>query len=632
MYNILHAHSFASWDCISDPNKMIAKAASFNMGAMALTDHHTLGTIPSFWRAADKAGIKPLLGIELYVCTEHESIKTPENRKLDHLVLIAKNLRGWKTLLKIVELSNREENYYYKPRISLDTIAQLNESKDLIAISAHPGSSLFSPLWSEGSNPYDAKTYEEAKACADMANWEMNMMQAIGYHQEVFGKENLFLEIQRIDEDRLFCAQISNKALRYLAKKYKLQSVATNDPHYINREDAILQRILLTDRLKTSLYKIESKLVNNEEVGMGGFFRSDKYYIHSPDEMSLLHTEAELKASLDIADMVEKYEINSAPKCPKFDTPNGSVSADYLANLCRVGFDRLVRGKVDDEARYETQYKYELDIFNQANLADYFLIVRDIIENAKANGGLAGPGRGSCAGSLVAYLIGITQKIDPIKNNLLFERFVNPDRLKRGELPDIDVDLEINKRQDSISYIVDKYGSNKVCQVATFGSYKGKSALRLVLRAMEVPFQQQLEMTEYLPDESKVTDDLEEFITESGEKSLLKLFLKDYPEKLNKYAKLEKDGSISGDYSEAWLLASRLEFTRSHTGKHAAAVLIAVDPLVQTVPMIKPSKGHQLIAGWEFKDCEWAGLMKLDALGIMSLDVLNAVMYMEEED
>ena len=625
LYCPTHLHSYGSFDSVSRPKDIIKRACDFGMPAIALTDHGTLQASVEFYQAAKKAGVKPLLGIELYICEQDASIHTAENRACSHLVVLAKNLRGWKSLLKIVQRSNSPRNYYYKPRISLQEIAEFNGGKDLICISGHPGSVLGNALWLNSSGAFDANSYEEARACADSENWFERLDQCASLHVEVFGKENTFVEIQRMDESRLFMAQILNKALRAYAEKARMRVVATNDPHYVKKEDAELQQMLLCGRMKTTMGRVREKLANAEDVGMGGFFKSHNYYILSPDEMRPLHTEAELRATLEIADMCENYTIEEAPRCPKFPhVPENHDSASYLRELTYKGYDKLYRGKVDHSI-YTSRLESELKIYHESKIDDYFLITQDILGSLKRRNKLHGTGRGSVGGSLTASCLGITIGFDPIHYGLLHERFLNEDRARRGELPDVDMDVPVEERENVIRYIKDLYGEDYVAQVATFGMYKGKSALKLVMKALDVPFALQNEITEWIPDEQKITDDLADYASEhDGAKSILMLALEDQKDKLGRYARIE-NGVIKGDFAEHFELAVRMEYIRSHMGKHAAAVLIGAEPLVNKLPLVKASNSSDLIAGLSWTECEWLGIPKWDVLGLACLDCLQII-------
>lgn len=616
----LHTHSAngSLMDAVSKTADIVSKCAKYEQSACAISDHGALHNIPPFHRECRKQGIKPLLGIEFYVCDNHSSIKDNSNRSLSHLVILAKNLSGWKTLLKLVAKSNSEESYYYKNRLSLEEIAEINTDYNLIGISAHPGSTLNKALWKDEKSSFNATSYQEAKDCAHTEDWYEVLSQAANRHIEAFGKENFFVEIQRMDEERLYMAQVSAKAMRAFAKKFGLKTVATADPHYVEREDAVIQRIALCNSLKTTLSKVHSKLNSGEDVPLGGFFKSSNYYMLTPDEMAHWHTEEEMKNSLLITDMIEDYEIEKPTQVPYYcDDPNKELRQQAIE-----GFKDMVDGKVD-ETTYRNRMNYELDIIEKCNISDYFLILSDITRWCRENEILIGMGRGSVAGSITAMLTGITHHIDPIEDELPFERFITEERVKKS-YPDVDLDIESNRRNEVMEYVVDKYGKDRVAQVATFHSLKGRSALRAVLRVMDYSFRTQMEVTEHILEESKVTDDLEEFAEETGEKSLIKLSLRENAEKLAPYAKLEKDGSISGEYSEAFDYACRLEWSRSHLGMHAAAVIIGKNPLVEDFPMIRTSSKN-IVVGLDYTDAEKMGGLKMDLLSLKNLSVLSTM-------
>ena len=616
----LHTHSAngSLLDAVSKTSDIVDKCAKYEMGACAITDHGALHNVPAFHRECRKQGIKPLLGIEAYVCDAHSSIHDNSNRSLSHLVILAKNLAGWKSLLKLVAKSNSEESFYYKPRLSLEEIAEINSGHNLIAITGHPGSTLNKALWKDEKSSFNATSYDEAKSFAHVEDWYEVLSQAANRHIEAFGNGNVFGEIQRMDEDRLWMAQVSSRALRAFCKKFGLPTVATADPHYVNKEDSIIQRISLCKSLKTTLSRVHSKLDSGEDVPLGGFFKSNNYYMLTPDEMSNWHTEEEMKNTLLIADMVEDYELEKPTQVPYYcDDPN-----QELLGQAEDGFARMVAGRSNEQV-YRDRMNYELGIIQKTNISDYFLILSDILRWCRQEDILTGMARGSVTGSLIAMLTGITHHVDPIEYGLPFERFITEERAKKS-YPDVDTDVDARRRPEVIQHIFNKFGHDKVAQVATFHTLKGSAALRAVLGVMDVSFRTQTEITEQILEESKVTDDLEDFAAEHGEKSLIKLSLQDNAANLAPYAKLEKDGTISGPFSEAFDYACRLEWSRSHIGMHAAAIIIGKNPLVEDFPLIRTSSKNTVV-GIEYTDAEKWGGLKLDLLSLKNLSILSTM-------
>lgn len=602
---------------------MVQRCANFGQKALAISDHGNLCSIPALFKECKSAGLKAIAGIELYISDAHSTIKDPSNRKLNHLVLLAKNFEGWKTLLKIHAKSFSEESYYYRPRISLEEIGELNSGQNLIAISGHAGSSVAAACFRDHTAAYAATSYEEARNATYLEDWEPILTQSVHAHFNVFGKDNVFLEIQGMDQERLIMSQVLIKMLRAYAKKHKLRTVATYDSHYLKKEDAILQRVFLCDKFKTNLASVRTKLLQGDNVALGSFFQSSQYYMLSPQEMEQWHTEEELTTSGEIADMIEEYDIFKKQECPPFpDCDNAEIT---LREICYNKLDQYLSGNPSlNEAIYRDRLNYEFSLIGPHKLSDYFLVIRDIIQYARGKGQQIST-RGSVGGSLISFLSEISRDLDPIRDELLFERFINPDRIGLG-LADIDVDCMRSKRGELINYVKNKYGEDRVAQCMTFSMLKGKSALRSVMRAHNVPFQMQLDISQGVLDEAKVADDLQDYEEETGEKSLIKLSLTNNAKELDRYAQLLDDGRIVGDYAEIFEQAARLEYTRHHLSSHAGAVIIGMNPLSESVPMMRGSKGEDLLVAVEFPEAEEMGLMKADILGLNTLDRVDTTL------
>jgi len=466
-YIPLHVHShYSLLDGLSRPKQIAQRCLDIGVKSCAITDHGNIAGVAQIHSALKSKGIKPILGCELYICDQDASIKDKSNGKLSHFLVLAKNLDGWNTLVRIVSESNKPEHFYKKPRLSLDQLSTLID-ENIIGFCGHLGSYLANKLIQNDEIVPD---------------WKDIGIREIQKLKQIFG-DNFFLETQLMDKE-LNPIQIPlTDCIRQLSKELGVKVICTPDAHYANQTDAIDQRILLCNNLKTTLPEVNRKLSNNEDVPMSTFFVSDKYYILSPEEMADLHTEEEINNTIYVDSLCENYDINHSPRLPPFQTE--SSPDEYLRQLCREGWKKKIANKVDQELhqKYADRIKYELSILQTAGLSSYFLIVSDIVKYVKSQGWLAGPGRGSAAGCLVSYLIDITS-IDPIKHDLIFERFYNAGRntKERVSMPDIDMDVPINQREQVIEYIKNKYGADNVSQMITFNTLKGRGALKDVLR------------------------------------------------------------------------------------------------------------------------------------------------------
>lgn len=613
-YIPLHCHSmFSLLDGLSKPEKMAERCIQINAKACALTDHGNIAGAVKFYSAMKSAGIKPILGCELYICREHASNQEKENRDLSHLLVLAKNYQGWKDLIRIVSESNRPDYYYHKPRLDLKSLGELNNG-NLICLTGHLGSTLADEIL-DGFNikPDGIK----------------NGVHMVEHLHNIFGKENVFLEAQLMDRDNLTVQNQLTDCVRQIAKQTSTKVVCTPDAHYCNKSDAIDQRILLCNNIKTTFPEISRKISNDEDVPMGCFFTSDNYHILSQEEMSALHNETEIANTNLVCDMIEDYDILSKPKLPPFDCPKQFDQDEYLRELCRHGWRDKIMPNIpkDGQQEYLDRIKYELDVLQGAGLSSYFLIVQDIVNYVRSNNWLPGPGRGSAAGCLVSYLIGITS-IDPIRHNLFFDRFYNSGRntKDRVSMPDIDVDVPINKRETIIEYIKQKYGHDKVSQMVTFNTIKGRGALKDVLRVYgNIPFEEMNRITKNIPDEAKIADELQEMKEETGEASIIRWALENNSDKLKEWCYIDDNNELQGPLAKRFEQAIRLEGTKSNQSKHAAGIAISAEPLKEICPMVYDSKNEQLIAGMEMQDLESIGIIKFDILGVAMLDKIMTI-------
>jgi DNA polymerase-3 subunit alpha len=395
--------------------------------------------------------------------------------------------------------------------------------------------------------------------------------------------------------------------------------------YYANQDDCKLQRILLCSGMKSTASKISKKLRDGEDFPEKKFFTEDRFYLPSPDEISELYTKEQIEMSTEVSDMCEEFNILSQPMLPKFTCPEGYTEDEYLKQLCRNGWKSLLvaSGKIESEEMknaYLERVVKELDIIFDANLSGYFLIVQDIVNYVRSMDWLPGPGRGSAAGCLVSYLVGITE-IDPIQYGLIFERFYNAGRNTEDHisLPDIDVDVPAEQRDEVIQYIKDKYGSGSVSQMLTFNKLQGRAALKEVMRIDgTISYGEMNDVTKFIPNEADISDQLQEM----DEKSIIRWALLNEPDHFVKWCKINSDGQLEGSLSKIFGQAISIEGTIKSQGKHAAGVIISSKKLRDVCPMVK-DKGGNLVAGFEMGDLEDQGHVKFDILGI---DLLNKVM------
>ena len=615
-YTPLHVHThYSLLDGLSKPEDIAKRCNKLEVPSCAITDHGTISGCVQFYQTMKSHGIKPILGTELYLCEDSPEVKDSSNKKLSHIVLLAKNLQGWKNLINIVSHSNKPEHYYYKPRLDLNSLYELVDG-NIICLCGHPGSYLANQIYQDGKFVNDRTIEAKVKEL-----------------QEIFGKQNTFVEIQLNDRHNEYQQNVGLK-LRDFCKSRDIQTMASLDAHYCESQDSADQRILLCSNLKLTLPQVASKMSNDENFGMSSFFKSDQYHILSHEEIHEINTEEEIENTNLIDSMCEEYEILNKPILPNFNCPDNLTPDEYLRQLCRNGWKDKIQDNVDqqDQQEYVDRIKYELEVLQSANLSSYFLIVQDIVNYLRQNDWLPGPGRGSAAGCLVSYLIGITS-INPIKYNLIFERFYNAGRNSKDRIsmPDIDVDVPINHREKIIDYIKDTYGSNKVSQMITYNTLKGRGALKEVLRVYgNISFDEMNQITKLLPDEAKIADELQEMKDESGEASIIQWALEHNSKRLKDWCHIKND-KLQGPLAKRFEQAIRLEGTKYNQSKHAAGIAISRHDLSTVCPMIYDAKTKQNIAGLEMNDLESLGVVKFDILGIALLDkIMQVKQYLKE--
>lgn len=633
----LHQHSDMSLlDGYSKPKKIAERCANLGYTAAAISDHGTLAACVEIVEEFKKKSIKPIIGIELYLSAQHSTIKTKENGPLDHLVVLCKNLAGWKNLLKLTKESNKKENFYRKPRLSREQLVEFVHG-NFISFSGHPGSQLANVLFTDPKLCYRAKTVAEAYGYLHTDALERAVKLAREY-EAIFGKGNFYIEIQLIDGDNLPSAYVIADILREVSRITEIPCVATADSHYPTQQLAFDQRILICSAMGTTLPKVEGALSRNEDVGLGGFFKSSKYHIPTPEEMFELHKDfpEELENSLKIAAECQSYSIFNKPLLPHFPCPDGFDEKTYLRHLCQNGWNKKIVGKITrTEQEYIDRLEMELKTMEKVDLSVYFLIVEDYISAARSRGEWVGGGRGSAGGCLISYLLNVILE-DPVANDLLFSRFYNDGRNSADNvsLPDIDSDFESRYRYKTFEHIRTKWGRENTAQVATFGRLMGAGAIKEVLRVMEAcSFDEMNQITKFIPDESRISDKLEQMREANPDEdvSIIRYALENNAKDLAPWCQLKDDGELIGPFANYFQTAMRIEGTRKSTGKHPSAMIICRHNLDEIVPMIYDKSGEDPIVGVDHTKAEKLGTMKADILATKILDKFHMISELAAE-
>ena len=622
-YIPLHVHSDASFDAFSKPQEIAERIIELGLPGCALTDHGNIANAIKFHKAMTSAKLKPILGCEFYISDGPSTEKTKENRSCHHLVILAKNYAGWKTLIKMINTANTHERFYHRPRLDISDLKNLADG-NIIAISGHPGSYFCNVLFSDLSNAFNSGNVAEVKQFLN-PGWKQLAIDATNVYGAIFGWENFYLEIQLMDQARLPMQVVIAECLREIAGETGVLKAATPDAHYLRKTDAVHQRVIICNHLKTTMDIVSRKFAEGEDVGLGGFFQSDNYHIPSTEEMQQWHTADELENTIKIFDMCEEYSIKGEAALPKLVLPDGKTDDEYLRELCRIGWEKRIKNRIPKHlhAAYTERIKYELEILQGADLSSYFLIMADITKFCRSKGWLTGIGRGSAAGCLVSYLTYITQ-INPIQYNLSFERFYSAAR--KGSMPDIDLDVPDIHRDEVIDYLKQKYGSERVCQIITFSKIKGRSGIKEVLRAWGgISFEEMNRISDFVPDEAEITDDLQEMKEDDGESSIVRWALENNADKLKGWCFINEKNEFEGPLAERFRQAIILEGRIVSSGKHASGIVIAPINLAEICPMVYDTKTKTQIAGFEMKDLEEIGLVKFDILGLAALSKLQGI-------
>ncbi|WP_206811488.1 DNA polymerase III subunit alpha [Paradesulfitobacterium ferrireducens] len=567
MFVHLHVHTeYSLLDGAARIDKVVKRAAALGMKALAITDHGSMYGVIDFYKACKKAGIKPVIGCEVYVAPFKRTDRTPGRDDANyHLVLLAENETGYRNLVSLVSAAYID-GFYYKPRVDKEILRE--HSEGLIALSGCLAGEVAENLVQDRFND----------ACAAAREYE-----------EIFGKGSFYLELQ---DHGLSDQRKVNAGLWRVHEETGIPLAATNDVHYVEREDAFVQDVLLC---------IQTGKTMADAARMS--FSSQDMYLKSEEEMHLLfgeHPEV-LENTARIAERCCLEFQFGNNYLPVFQAPPGLSLDEYLRQECLKAFPVLYPEAGDKERE---RLEYELKVIAQTGFSGYFLIVADFCRYAREHGVAVGPGRGSAAASMVAYLLGITS-VEPLRHELLFERFLNPERIS---MPDIDIDFDPEGRERVIHYVTDKYGADRVCQIITFGTMGAKGAIRDIGRVLGIPLGRVDKVAKAVPNDLGMT--LEKALSLSPELARM----------------VEEDQEIKRLYE----LALAVEGMPRHASTHAAGVVIAKDPLTNYLPLQKTSDGF-LMTQFPMKTVEEIGLLKMDFLGLRNLTILRESVRLIEE-
>jgi DNA polymerase-3 subunit alpha len=575
----LHLHTeYSLLDGACDVYKLVDRAAALGQTSVAMTDHGNIYGAVHFFSAAKAKGIKPILGCELYICKNEDHRAPAQGDENNHLLVLAADEEGYRNLIRITSEASLH-GFYRKPRVSKRYLAE--HSQGLLGFSGCLSGELCEELV--------AGRYEKAKSVATQ-------------YEDIFGKGNFYLEIQ---DQGLEMEKKIHESLFRLEKELKIPMVLTNDSHYLCGEDSHAHDVMLC-------VQTGSKIHDRERFR----FDSDQFYVKSGEEMGRLFPDSPelLTRTMGVAERCN-FKLHPVENpFPQFAVPEGHSIDSYFEQVCREGFRKrmdtavrslesrgLLRATISD---YEARLEYEIGIIKQMKYSGYFLIVWDFIKYAREQGIPVGPGRGSGAGSLVAYAMEITN-IDPLQNVLLFERFLNPERVS---MPDIDVDFCQNRRGEVIEYVTRKYGREQVAQIITFNTMAAKAAIKDCGRAMDMPYGDVDRIAKLVPATVGIT---------------LDKALEDVPDLRKAY---ETDAQIR----ELLDTAKKLEGLVRGSGVHASAVVIAPRPLTELVPLNK-TKNDEIVTAYDMKSVEKMGLLKMDFLGLATLTVIDDCLKLIKE-
>ena len=566
----LHNHSDASLlDGLSKVKDIVARAVELGHDSIAITDHGNLFNAWKFYKEAKKHGIKPIMGLEAYICDDINV----KNRKQNHITLLAKSYEGLRTLNKLLIIGNTQGFHYY-PRI--DPSILFDNKDDIVVLSGCLGGLI-------------------SQACL-LGNMEEAYALAKRFCEE-FG-DDFYIEIQ---DSGLPEQKIVKPLLRQISKDLSIPAVASNDAHYTTKEDALSQEIILTMNQGRKLSD-EVRGYDDFSGGDNSFtrwkFTSEDYYLKDRSEMEDVFTEDELDNTLLVAEKCNTEFPDKTNRIPDFETPDGSSAYDYLVTLCKLGWKKLGLSGYPNVEDYKTRIRHELSDIRSGNLASYFLIVYDVCRFARSQNIGMGDGRGSAVGSLVSYILEI-HSCDPLRYGLIWERFYNSAR--EGSMPDIDLDIETERREEIIEYVRERYGHNKVFQFITYDTFQLKNAIKDIGRVLGFSLDETQRMSNCVPFKYRDFDDA--------------------------MSQSEDLRDCARENPELFRHVKRIEDVKKAKSSHASAVLICDEDVIESgcIPLSYHAKNKKIVTGWDMYTLEDRGYLKLDILGLKTVSVLDEV-------
>lgn len=666
-------------DALSKPEQIAERLAECGLGGAALADHGSLAGVPPFLKAMksvcscahhakshdengkgkclrkgcscqkfEKKDLKALAGSEFFICRKPATDKGDDNLRLGRVGVVARGKEGWTRLVRASSSANLPEHFLNKPRLSLEQLAGFAGGQ-FIVYSGHMGSDLANLCFDQPHLAWTARTYEAARGLV-RSDWKEAVNARLGQYLDLFGKDNFRVAIHLLGQENVPALLVVARILRHLAGKMGVPCLATVPVHYPRKEDWGDHRVLLCTALKTTTRSVEQAMSREEDVSLTPFLRSNSFYLPTTDEIAAAHQDhpEELANTLEVASRCESFSVSNPPMLPVFQCPEGHTPDTFLLKLCRDGWQDKIEpmlqrwGKegartpgvgsplhVEKRKEYADRLDMEYRVLTEAGLSSYFLIVWDYIRHARlALKCKVGKGRGSAAGCLVSYLTDIT-RVDPVRYGLLFSRFYNAGRNTKDHvaLPDIDSDFPVGYRDRVIDYCRQKYGEDRVCQMATFARMQGRGALSDVLRVHErCSFEEIKRITQHIPDETRISDQLQEMLEETGEASIIRWALENNPEPLREWCWIDENGELDGPLALDFAQAIRLEGTKRSQGRHPSGVIISSTRLEDVFPMVHDKSTGRMIIGVDMRDGEDMGAVKFDML---ALQTLNCIMDAE---
>lgn len=593
------------------PSELVKTAKIQGATSLAITEIGNLFSVVKIVKACKEQAIKPIVG-----CSFQVQNKAGNVEDFSELTVLCKNFDGWKGLLKAVAKSNQKNNYNLKkelPTISLDDLAATANGNYIVYSGSH-NSWLVSKLFHEQNVRADYKSYINTQ---------------IGLLHEHFGKENLRLEFQGIDDKTIEKAKTTGEIIRSYGNLFNIPIISTCRPHYLKKEGSENHKILICVDKKCTLNNIDIVLQDHFDHDITPFLLNNNSYLLNQEEYQALYPQKYLQNNSDTADAIETFDILGKPKLPNFICPDNIPPDEFLKNLCQ---ESLLKIKLSDSERtYRDRLNYELEVLKEVGLSSYLLIVWDLVKFCGSNNWLASS-RGSVGGSLVAFLLGISS-CDPIKYGLIFERFYNAGRATGGGLCDVDMDLPSLHRDEVFQYIREKYGEEHTASIITFSGFKAAASIKEVARVcggLDVTTAN--EITKLIVREDKISDELENLRLNNEDDSAIKWSI-DNVKDLRKYVYYNDNGELCGEHANIFEKAMELEGCKRGTSRHACGIVISTEPLIDYCPLAFDKTTEKPMVALEKDDAEAVGCLKMDLLGVSMLDdAMETIRLMNEGD